>query len=1325
MSPDTSPMRARPGPRTGLRLAGFCVAIAGTELVVVLALRAFGAGWSLWAQALAHGTVNGLVLGLAWWLLFARAARRVDGSRPSVASAGPVVMAVAALAVEFSLHEAVASLDRSAWAAMLMNTGLLALLLAPVALWLDWLLRAETSAGTGGGVGAVQRGADRVVTAGVAGSVAVVAGLTISAAVSLIQQASLLQAQSQALHLAGEQRAGSQAIARLSNTLQRRHSPSEVDDAPESLLREVERLERAAAGMQRELDAVWPLVPTADQALMLFNEAARLRDHLLADGRAVAGIAARQRDTDELRSGLRQVQTDADAFFDAMDRAARALKAATADAAVALKISALINLILVVVSAAAVMMGVVIPVGRIIRDQQEQLRQHGEALERLTLVARLTSNGVVITDAEGRIVWVNDAFERLTGYPLAEARGRRPGRLLQCEDSDPATVRAMGEAVRAGRAIRTEVLNHSKDGRRYWLDIDIQPLHDAQGALTGFIAVESDITERIRITEELKAVLGNAAAGIVVQDADGRITDCNPEAERLLGLTREQMCGLTSVDPRWQALRDDGSLFPGEEHPAMVALRSGRPVRDTIMGVALPDGERRWLQVSAQPVDGRRLPGMRVVSSFTDISALRRAEAALSAERERLLATIEGTRAGTFEWNLQTDELTVNARWGEIAGLGPAALPTSFGQWINMVHPDDIERAGNEVSRHLAGHSEYYDCELRIRHADRRWVWVHDRGRVARWTEAGDPLLMYGTHVDIDTRVRATQDIEAANRRLRGLFDLAGVGLVLSDAVSGALVDCNAKLLELSGYRREEFEHFGIEHLGLLPPGAVRGGAASALETLLVRRDGRRMPVLLSTAEVSQPDGAVYCWTLVQDISSRKALERRLQRDATVDRLTGLANRALLTERLERAVERVSGGGRLGLLFMDFDRFKLVNDTLGHDVGDRLLQEIAQRLRSTLRVGDGDAEDGDLVARFGGDEFVVLLTRVGGLRDAERVANRVLNALAPAYVLGEHEIHSSASIGIVVAGEDDLPAPDAETLLRNADTAMYEAKRQGRGCAVAFNEGMHTRLTRSLSIEAALRRALASGQFELHYQPIVDLETGRMHSCEALLRWNHPLLGAVSPAEFVPIAEDSGLIVPIGAWVMREACRQLSLWRRTMPGRAPGIVSVNLSRLQMNYPDRLLALVQDVLAETGLPAASLQLEVTEREVMRDAAAAQALMRKLAALGVRLAMDDFGTGTSSLGCLREFPFDVIKIDRSFIHGVEASSDLLALIHATVTLVENLGMTSVAEGVESPAQVATLQSLGCRYAQGYLFSRPVPPERLLDVADQVRLVASVES
>jgi diguanylate cyclase (GGDEF)-like protein len=436
------------------------------------------------------------------------------------------------------------------------------------------------------------------------------------------------------------------------------------------------------------------------------------------------------------------------------------------------------------------------------------------------------------------------------------------------------------------------------------------------------------------------------------------------------------------------------------------------------------------------------------------------------------------------------------------------------------------------------------------------------------------------------------------------------------------------------------------------------------------------------------------------------------QQAAREDRLTGLANRTLFMERLHAAIERTGAAGqaRFAVLFLDFDHFKLINDTLGHEAGDDLLRQIAERLRGSLRVTDafGDDAAGNVVARFGGDEFVVLINDLRSDDDAETVAERLLQALAPVYSLRGGDVHSSASIGIVV-GHDDRD--NAEAVIRNADVAMYEAKRCGRACYVVFNDAMHTRLTRRVSIERGLRKAIGTDEMSLVYQPIVAVETGSMVSAEVLLRWFHPQLGDVPPSEFIPIAEESGLIVPLGEWVLHQACAQLAAWRRHQPDRAPATISINISRAELALGERLLTRIRTALEASGLPARSLQFEVTEREVMRDPAATNALMRQLRELGVRLSMDDFGTGTSSLACLRDYPFDSVKIDRSFVTGLTRNRDVMALIHATLTLVENLGMASVAEGVEEAAQLAVLQSLGCRYAQGYYFSPPVPADELI--------------
>ena len=566
----------------------------------------------------------------------------------------------------------------------------------------------------------------------------------------------------------------------------------------------------------------------------------------------------------------------------------------------------------------------------------------------------------------------------------------------------------------------------------------------------------------------------------------------------------------------------------------------------------------------------------------------------------------------------------------------------------------------------------------------------------------------------------------------RSLFELSPVGIAMNDLKSGRFLQVNDALVQSSGYSREELlektywditpvDYSAEEQAQLQNMTETR--RYGPYEKEYIRRDGTRYPVLLSGISLTDAQGQNIIWSIVQDISQRKAFEHELADAARRDKLTGLANRTQFMERVQQLIVRNNAGEQqlFAVLFLDFDRFKMVNDTLGHDAGDELLRQIAQRLRTSLRGGDDAAVEarGTLIARFGGDEFLVLISRMRSGHDAQRIAERLLNTLAPSYTILGRDVHSTASIGIVTS---EHCQESADAIVRNADVAMYEAKRAGRACCVVFNESMHVRLTRHVTIESGLRKALGTPQMTLVYQPIVELENGRTVSVEALLRWDHPTLGAISPSEFVPVAEESGLIVALGQWVLHEACRMLADWRIRDPASAPQSVSVNISRAELALGPRLLARVRETLASTGLPADCLQLEVTEREVMRDPDASLALMHELRGLGVRLAMDDFGTGTSSLGCLRDYPFDVIKIDRSFVHDVAANADVLAVIHATLTLVENLGKGSVAEGVEDAAQVAVLQSLGCRYAQGYYFGRPVSSEQLSGATPVAERVAA---
>lgn len=440
---------------------------------------------------------------------------------------------------------------------------------------------------------------------------------------------------------------------------------------------------------------------------------------------------------------------------------------------------------------------------------------------------------------------------------------------------------------------------------------------------------------------------------------------------------------------------------------------------------------------------------------------------------------------------------------------------------------------------------------------------------------------------------------------------------------------------------------------------------------------------------------------LLGALTQARKSEERAVHDAAHDTLTGMPNRASFTERIRRALEyaRKDEAFRFAVLFLDLDRFKNVNDSLGHTVGDLLLVEIAKRLRACVHPDDA-------IARLGGDEFVVLLENIGKAEDAERVAERLQAELKAPFVLDGHEFYTTASIGIV-SGSIDYLSP--EDLLRDADTAMYIAKAGGKARHKVFGEEMRTRAVGLLRLETDLRRAVTLGEFVVYYQPIVSLKRGEIIGFEALVRWEHPERGLILPNDFVPIAEETGLIVPIGLHVLREACVKADLWLTKFPDRRPLSISVNLSPVQLALPG-LVTQVGQVLRETGLRGRHLRLEITESTIMRDAELAVAALSELRALGVRAHVDDFGTDYSSLGSLHRLPVDALKIDRSFVHGMNGSAgqdESTQIVQTITTLAHALGMAVVAEGVETPEQLQRLREMGCDQGQGFYFSKPVDP------------------
>jgi diguanylate cyclase (GGDEF)-like protein/PAS domain S-box-containing protein len=422
----------------------------------------------------------------------------------------------------------------------------------------------------------------------------------------------------------------------------------------------------------------------------------------------------------------------------------------------------------------------------------------------------------------------------------------------------------------------------------------------------------------------------------------------------------------------------------------------------------------------------------------------------------------------------------------------------------------------------------------------------------------------------------------------------------------------------------------------------------------------------------------------------------QLRHDAFHDALTGLANRALFHDRLAHALEREKRNPQNGfaVLYLDFDRFKVINDSLGHSVGDQLLVAIAHRFTENVRPGD-------TVARLGGDEFTMLLEDLSDLSEAVHVTERLQASFSRPFQLGEHELHISASIGVVPSG---VGYSSAEEILRDADLAMYRAKALGKARYVVFDAAMRERALSLLALEADLRRAVERREFEVHYQPIIAAPTGQPVGFEALVRWQHPQLGAVAPSEFIPLAEETGLVIDLDRWVLRTACAQLKAWQLQFPEQRPLSLNVNLSSQQFRRTD-LVAYVEDVLYETGLGAESLRLELTETVMMSAAEAVQDNIARLKALGVQLHIDDFGTGYSSLSYLQHLPSDTLKIDRSFIDRLLTSREGEELVRTIVLMAHNLGMKVVAEGVETEAQLERLVTLGCEFVQGYFLSKPL--------------------
>ncbi len=694
-------------------------------------------------------------------------------------------------------------------------------------------------------------------------------------------------------------------------------------------------------------------------------------------------------------------------------------------------------------------------------------------------------------------------------------------------------------------------------------------------------------------------------------------------------------------------------------------------------------------------------------------NALRRSDA-------RFRAMSDASPLGLFVSDEAGSCVYTNAAYHKISGLTfYEALGTN---WHSAIHPEDRRRVLAEW-RDAAHGRKLFQSEVRFLRKDNSIVWTRLNTAVMREGRKSHGYVQ--TIEDITDRKTAEFVLRAAEEELfeekeRAQVTLNSIGdAVLSTDLSGNVTYMNLVAEKMTGWSREDALGLPLSEVFKIIDGKTRQVTPSparraiekdgpvelaAADCVLIRRDGFESSIEDSAAPIHNRDGQVTGAVIVfHDVSESRAMTAKMAHLAQHDYLTGLPNRALLTERLAQAVGQADRHHKhVALLFLDLDFFKYINDSLGHLVGDQLLQSVAARLTECVRATD-------TVCRQGGDEFVILLAETEHPQDAADVAEKLLSSFAASHIIGVHELHLTLSIGISVYPGDGV---NAETLIQNADTAMYHAKTSGRDNYKFFMTDMNERSVQRLFVENSLRRALKQREFLLHYQPQIDIVSGKIIGAEALIRWMDPEIGLVYPERFVPIAEESGLIVPIGQWVLREACRQVGAW--LISGLRAVPVAVNISAKEFRNPT-FLDEVALALKETGIAPHYLKLELTESILMHDVESSVSVFESLKAMGVKIAIDDFGTGYSSLSYLKRFPIVTLKIDQSFVHDITTDADDATIVSAVIGMGRNLNLRVIAEGVETSEQLEFLRVHLCDEGQGFLFSHPLPAEDLALLLD----------
>lgn len=940
--------------------------------------------------------------------------------------------------------------------------------------------------------------------------------------------------------------------------------------------------------------------------------------------------------------------------------------------------------------------GLVIGIGVVVVDISCRKEAERAVRFQADLLAAV-GQAVIATDPEGVVVYWNRAAEDLYGWSAVDAIGRGVGELISTGETIERG-EAILDGLRRGQSWSGQYWVKKRDGTRFPVAVTDSPVFDKDGVLEAIIAVSADATER-RAADVLRrqhlAIVDGSGDAIFGVSNDGLITTWNAAAERLFGYSADEIVGrsiviLASADTVAAQAEVRCRVIAGGAAERYEATRRRK------------DGTMVEVLMSVAPVvdDLQRVSGLSVTAH--DISEQRSARRGQATSLHQLGEAQRLNHFGSCEVDLITGAVTRSDEYYRILGLN-AGQQFSSEQFVSMVHPDDRPGAARAWAD-AAERGFPIDIVYRIIRPDsvQRWVRI---SAVPQLDRDGTVIILPITLVDETERVDAERARKSAESRFEIGFEQSAIGAVIA-GLDGMPLRVNKAVMamlgrtedQLVGHLWTDFAHPDDVVLDeSVRDRMVLDRMASGHDTF---EDERRYlrpdatvvwascQVTLVRDEVGQPD---YLFAQFQDITERKKMAEALVHETLHDSLTGLPNRALLTDRLlHRLQSERQRGTHLAAIFLNIDYFNEINDSLGHAAGDVVLRHAADRISAAVRPGD-------TVARFGGDEFVVVCDNVTVV-EAEQIAERVLDALSQPCQIGDQQASVTASVGIALADQHST----TETMLRDSGAAMLRAKRRGQAPIELFDKALRLKAEQRFATAAALKHALERNEFTIHYQPVVNLSTGAMDSAEALVRWEHPERGLVPPSDFIPLAEQIGLIMPLGAWVLEQACQQLVQWRHTAPAMT---VAVNVSVRQILTPG-FTSLVEDVLRRTGAPAANLCLELTESVFMGDVDYFATSLNSLKALGVQLSIDDFGTGYSALSYLKQYPIDAVKIDQSFIAGLGTDTHDTALVAAIIAMAAALDLEVIAEGVETEDQLADLKKLNCERAQGYYFARPMP-------------------